>query len=103
MIETLIKKELEESKVFHEKQFTDIHHAYAIILEELEEVSEELVNLNEKLSTLWYEYARGDKAPDKPFINSFQLDGRHLINEAIQLNAMIDKLEEYAINKRGDK
>lgn len=103
MIESLIKKELEESKVFHEKQFTDVHHAYGIILEELEEVSEELVNLNEKLSTLWYEYARGDKIPEETFINSFQLDGRHLINESIQLNAMIDKLDEYVRSKRGDK
>lgn len=103
MIETLIKKELEDSKILHEAKFTDVHHAYGIILEELEEVSEELVNLNEKLSTLWYEYARNDRVPDKPFVNSFQLDGRRLINEAIQLNAMIDKLEEYAEIKRGDK
>lgn len=103
MIETLIKKELEDSKVLHEPKFTDVHHAYAIILEELEEVSEELVNLDEKLSTLWREYARGDTIPEETFINSFQLDGRHLINEAIQLNAMIDKLDEYVRSKRGDK
>ena len=53
MIEKIIAKELEESKIKHQNNFNSDWEAYAVILEEIQECEEELVKMKECLDVFW--------------------------------------------------
>lgn len=74
-------------------RFVDLNHAYGVIAEELDETQEELEMVWEYVeSTLRNEMRVG--ADEKPLFVARKASKR-LIAEAVQLAAMLDKLQDY--------
>ena len=88
IIHTLIEEELAEANKKH-PLFTDAHHAYAVIMEEVEELHEELVAIEGLLSDMWG-CVRSDCKPEWVLK---QLKGHaiYAAQEAIQVAAMAQK------------
>ena len=88
MIEKIIAKELEESKIKHQNNFNSDWEAYAVILEEIQECEEELVKMKECLDVFWQRVRINDKNIDLGNLRQISVN---LIQEASQVAAMCDK------------
>ena len=95
IIHTLIEEELAEANKKH-PLFTDPHHAYGVIKEEVEELHEELVACEGLLSDMWG-CVRADCGADWVLR---QLKGHaiYAAQEAIQVAAMAQKAMD-SLNK----
>ena len=86
-IEELAKLELEAANSRH-PLFASNHEAYAVILEEVEEATEELAHIKSLLSLSW-KSVRHDYKDN--FFNDIGKVALSLAQEAIQVAAMCDK------------
>ena len=87
-IESLIFKEKIEANKKH-KLFQTQHEAYAVLLEEVEELREDVVNMDIEMNRMW-QSVRADEeiTPELKAIKSLAI---HAIQEAVQVAAMCDK------------
>ena len=88
-IDVLVKNTLDRSMRKHGKRFTDNHHAYAVIKEEVEEAGDELNYINAYLESMW-----GRVREDLEISHEVMVIRRRairLIEEALQVAAMCDK------------
>ena len=88
-IEGLIKGVLDESIKKHGESFTDDHHAYAVIKEEIEEAGDELNYINAYLESMW-----GRIREDLGISHEVMVIRRRtirLIKEALQVTAVCEK------------
>lgn len=88
-IDVLVKNTLDRSIRKHGEKFADDHHAYGVIKEEMEELEEALSYLQNDFEELW-SMIRCD-AYTLPEIEKMRSSGIHLIIEALQVVAMLDK------------
>lgn len=88
IIHTLIQEELAEANKKH-PLFTDLHHAYAVIKEETEELHEELVACEGLLSDMWHRIREDMGADD--VLHQIQAHAIYAAQEAIQVAAMAQK------------
>jgi len=88
-IDVLVKNTLDRSVRKHGDKFADGHHAYGVIKEEMEELEEALSYLQNDFEELWT-MIRCD-AYTLPEIEKMRSSGIHLITEALQVVAMLDK------------
>lgn len=98
IIYDLIDKELE----FANERFggfNSLHEAYAVVLEEYEEMMEEVESVTAELDILWKRTKSADDSPQQREISQHNLMRMKryavaLIMESIQLGAMIEKTTE---------
>ena len=88
IIHNLIEEELAEANKKH-PLFTDAHHAYAVIKEEVEELHEELVACEGLLSEMWHRIREDMGAED--VLRQLQANAIYAAQEAIQCGAMAKK------------
>lgn len=88
IIHTLIEEELAEANKKH-PLFTDPHHAYAVILEELEETKEELVACEGLLMDMWHRIRNDMGAED--VLRQLKAHAIYAVQESIQVAAMAQK------------
>lgn len=112
-VETLICGELRTAKEQYGETFNSLHEAYAVALEELEEVSVDFENVKTDFSYYWEDITANDD-PTNDLI-----DAKHYTVEAIkelaQFTAIIDKTlgtlekekeagtEKISVVQKGDK
>ncbi len=90
-MEKLIDTELQKANAVY-PQFNSRHEAYAVLLEEVEEVEAEFIILKETLATLWKEIKDDLPKEDILFrLNDLEHVGYMLLREHIQVMAMIKK------------
>ena len=88
IIHKLIEEELAEANKKH-PLFADLHHAYADIKEEVEELHEELVGIEGLLGDMWG-CVRADCGADW-VLRQLQAHAIYAAQEAIQVAAMAQK------------
>ena len=93
-IEQLVALELESAEAKFPKH-NSAHESYAILLEEFEETSDELMHIQMAVSQLWDTIRKdGAKNHVELFLKRAKDDSIKLIEEAIQLSAMCDRFEK---------
>jgi len=88
-IEELIKSTLDESVKKHGERFTDDHHAYAVIKEEIEELEEQFEFIKLYLEIFWKNTKKDIESQE--IINTVKEKTILLIAEALQVAAMCMK------------
>ena len=96
IIHTLIETELAEANKKH-PLFTDPHHAYGVIKEEVEELHEELVACEGLLSDMWHRI-RNDWETEHT-LRQLKAHAIYAAQEAIQVAAMAQKAMD-SLNKK---
>lgn len=91
-IEPLVKNVLDSSIRKHGEKFNSNHEAYAVILEEVEEVHHEFQMLKNHLCSMWW-VIKKDKKVEEGLLEAIRERGINLITEALQVTAMCDKYE----------
>ncbi len=90
----LIEKEIERAIELYGK-FNSPHEAHSVLSEELEEINEEYQAIEEKMNALWRairnNYFDADDISEK--LDAMETYSNRLINEAIQVSAMIKQLK----------
>ena len=87
-IEELVQQELQEANETH-PPFADDAHAFAVVLEELEECKDELAACERQLGAIW---EQTKKNVNNHALYTYLKDhAKRLAAEAIQLAAMADK------------
>lgn len=91
-VRELVAFELERANTIHPPKFNSMHEAYAVILEEVDEVREKLETIQWILHEVWFE-VRCDRPKEE--IDEYMVDMEkkaiHLAAEAIQVSAMCRK------------
>lgn len=93
-VETLICGELRAAKEQHGETFNSLHEAYAVALEELEEVNIDFENIKASFSYFWEDVksdAEETSLSDLAITKSYAVEA---IKELAQFAAMIDKTLE---------
>lgn len=70
------------------------HEGYAVLLEEYDEMSDEYKMLHSHLELLW-EMIKADAEDISAYLNNMYKDAVNMASEAIQVIAMIKKMEVY--------
>lgn len=97
-INKLVDSELENSK----NRFNNInssHEGYAVILEEVEEVQEEIINFEQSLQTLWKAVKNNSTEDQSEHIKAMEIISTQIIKESIQIAAMCKRYNEDLLNK----
>lgn len=92
-IQALFDKELAKANE-HNSQFHSAHEAYALLLEEVEEVSTEFGNLTFRTKNIW-NLVKEDEKFLKLQLEEEKRITIELIKEALQVGAMCDKFLNY--------
>lgn len=93
-IKNLIKKELESARSKFPRKQSSTHEGYAVLMEELDELDDEISLLNDYHLKLWGSIKRNHEADQLQSIKQLQKTILKLIEEAIQVGAMINRFEE---------
>ncbi len=88
IIHTLIEKELAEANQIH-PLFQSPHEAYAVMLEEVEELEEEVAYIRKRLAEMW-ERIRNDCGVED-ILHKIKGGAVHATQENIQVGAMAQK------------
>lgn len=96
IIHTLIEEELAEANKKH-PLFTDPHHAYGVIKEEVEELHEELIACEGLLSEMWHRIREDMGAED--VLRQLLAHAIYAAQESIQVAAMAQKAIDSLHNK----
>ena len=88
-IKELVDKELIRSTHIHESTFPSVEHALTVLREEVEEVEESTQELRKDFNIFWTSYRENMLLEEE--LDSMELTCEHIIKEAIQVMAMIDK------------
>ena len=90
-----VKKELEDAN----KKFPPIssdHEGYAVLLEEFEELTLEILNAKSNLSSVWFDTKRGNCLQMQQNLWKMRTSLRKAYKELVQTAAMIEKwLDRY--------
>ena len=89
IIEQLAAEELVDANTRHEPKFNSLHEAYAVILEEVEEMKSEMNDLEFDLKAMWHLVMVDSSCKDS--LLSIRRDAIHAIQEGLQVLAMADK------------
>lgn len=76
----------------HGHTFHSLHEGYAVILEEAEEASDEVRNLDKDMATLWQATRNDDLIAAREAANRIRRTAQLLAAEAVQTAAMANKL-----------
>ena len=91
-VQALFDKELKKANE-NNPQFHSVHEGYAVLLEEVEEVKEEMEDLNLYTGFIWYAVKNGGcLRNDLEWTKKYAYS---LIREAIQVGAMCDKFLDF--------
>lgn len=88
-ITSAIAAELNRAKQIHGTHFNSHHEAFAVLMEEADEVKDEIDKLNSNMSTLW-QMVKRDADPELHIYRTKQ-DVYRIILEAIQVAAVLEK------------
>lgn len=88
-IQALADEELKEANKKY-PQFSSDHEAYAVILEEFEECSEEVSGMSLRIAKMWEKIRDNDEIEST--MTAIKYHALHAAAEAIQVAAMCDKL-----------
>ena len=91
-IKELVNKELIRSTHIHEGTFPSVEHALTVIREEVEEVEESTQELRRDFNIFWTSYRENQLLEEE--LDSMELTCEHLIKEAVQVMAMIEKYRQ---------
>lgn len=103
-IEIMLDEEIKSAAEKH-GDFNSSHEAYAVILEEVEELTQQLDYMKEILAQLWEDIKRdtfkkhGYNRRDYSYIEIFIDNATDSIRESIQVGAMIKKFEMFLLKK----
>ena len=90
-IRMAIEAEGEKARKEHGAFFNSHHEAWAVLMEEMEEVEEEMADLKHLESEVWGSCRRNEDP--KEILDEMKERAFGLIQEALQVAAMIDKYE----------
>ena len=93
-VETLICGELRTTKEQYGETFNSLHEAYAVALEELEEVNIDVENVKTAFSYFWEDVKSDIKSHIETDLRSTKYYAVEAIKELAQFAAMIDKTLE---------
>ncbi len=100
-IKELILKEFKKAENTYPR-FASAHEGYAILLEEVEEMNHESEILNEQLHMLWQDI-KGNKVSNQlEYLHALNKRSLLLIEEAIQVTAMIVRFEDNIFDEEKD-
>lgn len=91
IIEQLAAEELVDANIKHEPKFNSPHEAYAVILEEFEEMKYEMKVCESYLGSIWDDIKTDDNASTKSFLEYLKKRAVMAVQEGIQVIAMCDK------------
>jgi hypothetical protein len=80
--------------------FNSPHEGYAVILEEVEELNDDLEDVFKYLNSLWNNIKNNDINEQGLYISQMQSKLPALIYEAIQVAAMVESYNNDIINKK---
>lgn len=89
-LDPVIDAELDRAQFKNGKTFSSPHEAYAVLQEELEECSEEIVNAWEVIGEVWMA-VREDRPIPGDSLWGLQRIAKHIAAEAVQVAAMSEK------------
>lgn len=92
-VDNLIKTELDEANTIH-PPFVDMHHAYAVMKEELEETKAELDSCYNILNFYWESVKCDDFITAKGYASQLLTVATRGVIEMVQLAAMAQKATE---------
>lgn len=97
-IKDAIEQQLVEANKSH-PSFASLHEAYAVILEELEEVEEQFELCRTQIKLAWERIKQDKTTPALITIRSLEHSAKHLAEEACQVSAMAIKAQQSETKK----
>lgn len=94
-VEELINEELERAAELHGEKFNSRHEGYAVLKEEIEELSSAINGLESELEDLWYYIKRDMDTSSNIQLINLEVVANNAIEEAVQVAAMVRKLKNY--------
>jgi hypothetical protein len=91
IIEQLAAEELVDANTKHEAKFNSPHEAYAVLLEEVEELKDEVELIDERLHMLWNCVKTDNETPAKSNLGYIKAYAVRAVQEGLQVVAMCDK------------
>ena len=91
IIEELAAEELVDANTKHEPKFNSPHEAYAVLLEELEELKDDVKMIDERMLMLWSCVKTDNAIPAENNLNYIKAFAIRAVQEGIQVIAMCDK------------
>ena len=92
-IATLIDKELQASRDERQERFHSPFEGWGVLIEEWDELAEEIARLTDEIADVW-EDIKSDNCSESIAIEQACLSSMTMIQEAVQVGAMLVKLAE---------
>ena len=90
-VQKLVSFELERANTIHPPKFNSYHEAYAVILEEFEEMTVDAEKLKSFIGILWNNVKHDREKDVVDWLKLTEERAEHMIAEAIQVAAMCRK------------
>jgi hypothetical protein len=92
-----------EANTKHQPTFNSSHEGFAVLLEELEELKDEIVKIEKLKDSLWEDVKADYYWGQKDNLTAINKNIPSVINEALHVGAMAYKFLKYLNAREGDK
>lgn len=93
-IQQIITEELQRARIKFPQPLNSPHEGYAVLLEEVEELIDEIDFLKEHISDLWQAVKSNNNGVQLDEIRRSRERIDNIITEAVQVGAMIEKYQQ---------
>ena len=98
-IEQLVNEELQSARIKFPQPLNSPHEGFAVLLEEIEELDEEMDTLRVIKDVLWYNVRKDNLELQDQTLDEMRLVVQKIIKEAVQVGAMIEKYQQDVLTK----
>lgn len=105
VVEELIESEHMNAVKNHREVYSSLHEGYAVLLEEIEEVLDDIKNLTSLRRIIWRHVKQDNTEDDTCFrqcLSLSEMHTEHAIKELAQVGAVLRKIEKTLNLNKGD-